>query len=226
MKDFWICLKHININLCFGGLECRRLSEQQLIFSPTSTHVNSLEIIFESSEIWTRVRSANTTSVPCCPPPHVKINGWHQDPFLRWANPGLFFIFFVFCSKNLSSQQDSSSDRRSRRQECWPLDQHNGPIVLFSLESTTTSWSTPCTSFCVRFTNGTWTPSTVDSVQLRLGSQSGEGWQDLKLPTGERLSRFVLCSRLVKVAPFSDFRFDLCKKARILLKATRRRASA
>ena len=38
--------------------------------------------------------------------------------FSRWANPKpLFWLFLSFCTENLSGEQDSNSDHRSRRQE-------------------------------------------------------------------------------------------------------------
>ena len=50
--------------------------------------------------------------------------------FKSWANPGLFFVSILsFCTKNLSSQMDSNSDRCSRKQECWPLDHGHGPTI-------------------------------------------------------------------------------------------------
>ena len=39
----------------------------------------------------------------------------------------LFCLFLSFRTENLSSQQDSNLDCRSRRQERWPLDHHHGP---------------------------------------------------------------------------------------------------
>ena len=49
--------------------------------------------------------------------------------FFKWANPGLFSFIFVlfrhiFYRKNCGLLQDLNSDRRSRRQACWPLDHH------------------------------------------------------------------------------------------------------
>ena len=46
-----------------------------------------------------------------------------------------FRLFSSFRTVNLlSSQQDSNSDRRSRRQERWPLDHHHGPNILSILQ--------------------------------------------------------------------------------------------
>ena len=37
--------------------------------------------------------------------------------FLKMGQPGLFFIYFCLFVQEISRQQDSNSDRRSRRQE-------------------------------------------------------------------------------------------------------------
>ena len=48
-------------------------------------------------------------------------------------------IFYIlsfkskFCIDSSRLQQDSNSDRWSRRQEHWPLDHHLGPITTFTL---------------------------------------------------------------------------------------------
>ena len=48
--------------------------------------------------------------------------------FLKMGQPRpLFGLFSSFRTENLSSQYDSNSDHRSRRQERWPLDHHHGP---------------------------------------------------------------------------------------------------
>ena len=51
--------------------------------------------------------------------------------FLKMGQPRpLFHLFLFFHTENLlSSQRDSNSDRRSIRQERWPLDHHHGPDV-------------------------------------------------------------------------------------------------
>ena len=65
----------------------------------------------------------------------------------RWANPGLFFIYFRrFRTENWSSNRDSNSDCWSRRQERWTQDHHHhGPIGLLSTDTkfynTGTSWT-------------------------------------------------------------------------------------
>ena len=43
--------------------------------------------------------------------------------------PASFSFIFVFSYK-FSSQQDSNSDRQSKRRGRWPLDHHHGPIVV------------------------------------------------------------------------------------------------
>ena len=44
-----------------------------------------------------------------------------------------FCLFSSFRTENSSSQRDSNSDRRSGRQERWPLDHHHGPSsILFN----------------------------------------------------------------------------------------------
>ena len=51
----------------------------------------------------------------------------------KWANPGLFFVYFrSFQTQTL--QRDSSSDRRSRRRAHWPLDHHHGPRKIIRFE--------------------------------------------------------------------------------------------
>ena len=47
----------------------------------------------------------------------------------------LFCLFLSYRTENLSSQQDSNSDRWSRRQDCGPLDHHHGPNKLYYLKS-------------------------------------------------------------------------------------------
>ena len=63
----------------------------------------------------------------------IKDDTYFEEPsFLRWANPGLFFIYFCLFDPKISRQQDSNTDRLSRRRRrCWPLDHHHVPITFF-----------------------------------------------------------------------------------------------
>ena len=55
---------------------------------------------------------------------------WDRISFFKdGPTPASFHLFLSFCTENLSSQQDSNSDCRSRRQERWPLDHHHGPEI-------------------------------------------------------------------------------------------------
>ena len=60
-----------------------------------------------------------------------------QNGFVKiWANPGLFLFIFVFDKlkfyrKSWRRQQDSNSDRESRKQARWPLDHHTAPTRVF-----------------------------------------------------------------------------------------------
>ena len=56
-----------------------------------------------------------------------------QNFFLKMGQSQPLFVYFVlfkhkFYRKNCRRQQDSNSDRRSRRRVRWPLDHHHGPI--------------------------------------------------------------------------------------------------
>ena len=52
----------------------------------------------------------------------------HRPLLYKRGTPASFHLFSSFRTENLSSQQDSNSDCRSRRQERWPLDHHHGPM--------------------------------------------------------------------------------------------------
>ena len=49
--------------------------------------------------------------------------------FFERANQGLYFINILY-GKKASIQQDSNSDRQSRRSECRQLDHHHGPVFF------------------------------------------------------------------------------------------------
>ena len=74
---------------------------------------------------------------------------WFQNlPILflkKRANSGLFLFIFVlfkhkFYRKNCRRQQDSNSDRWSRRRARWPLDHHHGPNLRILTIDNVRSW--------------------------------------------------------------------------------------
>ena len=54
--------------------------------------------------------------------------------FKDWPTPVSFSFIFVF-PYNFRCQQDSNSDRQSRRRGRWPLDHHHSPISLYFMVS-------------------------------------------------------------------------------------------
>ena len=60
--------------------------------------------------------------------PWSKENESEKSFLTDWQTLAYVLLICVFCTDNyFSSQQDLSSDCQSRRQGCWPLDQHHGP---------------------------------------------------------------------------------------------------
>ena len=53
--------------------------------------------------------------------------------------PLIYFHFFQTAAENKNSRflRDSDSDRQNRRQACWPLDHHHGPIFYALLLNST-----------------------------------------------------------------------------------------
>ena len=59
----------------------------------------------------------------------MNVNSVFLVLFKDGPTPASFRLFLSFRTAHLSSQQDSNSDCRSRRQERWPLDHHQGPKI-------------------------------------------------------------------------------------------------
>ena len=76
--------------------------------------------------------TATSKSDPTCPSKSGECQNRNDSVFFKCGpTPASFFVYFRLFI-HFRSQRDSNSDRRSRRQERWPLDHHHGQRNLFS----------------------------------------------------------------------------------------------